>query len=52
MCGGGEGSKFVRSLGKGVVIFVTECDTGGGGSKIPQIRVTSFMNGPLRKNFE
>ena len=31
MLDGGGGSQFVTSLGKGVVIFVTECDAGGRG---------------------
>ena len=43
----GGGQSFVTSFYRGVLLFVTNCDEGGRGSKIGQNRVTSFMDGLL-----
>ena len=46
---GGRGvSKFLTIRGGGCVISILTILTGGGGgSKIPKIRLTSFVHGPL-----
>ena len=45
--GGGGFILIVTSFFRGVILFVTECDTGGGrGSKNGHFCVTSFMNAP------
>ena len=37
----------MTSFSEGVLLFVTKCDEGGGGLKIGQNCVTSFMDGPF-----
>ena len=45
--GGGGVSKFLTIRGGGCVISILTILTGGGGgSKIPKIRLTSFVHGP------
>ena len=49
--GGGGVSQFLTIGGGGCVISILEILTGGGGgSKIPKIRLTSFVHGPLRES--
>ena len=46
--GGGRVSQFLTIRGGGCVISILKILTGGGGgSKIPKIRLTSFVHGPL-----
>ena len=48
--GGGGVSQFLTLGGGGCVISILYILTGGGGVKIPKIRLTSFVHGPKGKS--